>query len=146
MQVDLSFKRWLKNTDSISGSVVPLAMFWCTCDMGWQNWISGQYSRVIILLYLMVHANPLSFLALKNNQGHVWAEAGNPDMMSHCIRVLTIWLSDYLTIWPSDYLTIWLSDYLTIWLSDYLTIWQNLETSQRWSRPRSEATRSWSSW
>ena len=33
--------------------------------------VYGHYSRVVILLYLMVHGNLLPFFALKNNQCQV---------------------------------------------------------------------------
>ena len=56
------------------------SIFLWICDVGRQNWIS-ILGGLIVLFYLMVHGHPLSLLALKNNQSHVWAEAANPDVM-----------------------------------------------------------------
>ena len=52
-------------------------LFLCICGFG----LTKLYSWVTVLVYLMVHGHPLSLLALKNNQSHVWAEAANPDVM-----------------------------------------------------------------
>ena len=57
-------------------------IFVCICGFGWQNWQNSWVITIFnFLVYLMVHGNPLSLLALKNNQSHVWAEAANPDVM-----------------------------------------------------------------
>ena len=75
-------------------------IFVCICGFGWQNWQNSWVITIFnFLVYLMVHGNPLSLLALKNNQSHVWAEAANPDVMSHCIQV---WSPDKTWRRPTD--------------------------------------------
>ena len=52
----------------------------------------------------------------------------DPDVVCSLVtmlKIVTVWLSNWVTKWPSDQVTEWLSDRVTMWPNDRVTEWQS---------------------